>query len=197
MIAAVNRPGKHDASGAFVPEGTAWSRANQASELFLDAEGLSAQQVRDAVLDQLFRPQHRGLQQVAFFCHGFPRGIGLGFHGRDGAACLAAGIQSATEQGTVILYSCSAGQWFAGELARMLGEGFAVWSHMGRGHTTRNPRLCYARGSESIDVWAQLTWTRRRRLRELLRGPARLQLGAMEPPRLFEILDRPLSDTPG
>ena len=197
VVSAVNRPGKRDATGAFLPEARAWTDHHQGSALFLDGESLADGQMRDRVMDQLFRPEHAGLTQLAFFCHGFRSGIQFGFHGRQGAECLAAAVQGATERATVVLFCCSAGQWFGPELARALGPQYAVWSHLTRGHTTRNPRLIFSRGDATEDVWQGLTWSRRRRLRALLRTDLRLRLGVLSPRSLREILDREHAGIPG
>ncbi len=163
----------------------------------LDTEHETRGELRGRVLDALFRAQHAGLSELALFCHGWPDGLAFGFKGKDGAACLAAGIESATEDCTIVLYACSAGREFAPELARMLGPSFRVWAHSSRGHTTRNPQLVYCCGDTVVDVWRSLRWTRRRQLRELMRGSLRFELGHLTAGSLFEILDRERADTPG
>lgn len=194
-MSRVNRDGKRDATGAFIPEGKAWAAANHGHIIAVDGEQADKGAMRHEVIYALTDDRFQGCTQIAFFCHGWRSGLQFGFHGRTGAACLAAAIQGCTEQATVILYACSAGQWFAGELARNLGDGFQVWSHDARGHTTRNPRLVWSRGDQTVEVWHDLTWRKRAKLRELMASNYRLMLGDQTPQTLSEILDPEPSDT--
>jgi len=132
--------------------------------------------MRHEVIYALTDERFQGCTQIAFFCHGWRSGLQFGFNGKTGAACLAAAIQGCTEQATVILYACSAGQWFAGEL--------------------RNPRLVWSRGDQTVEVWHDLTWRKRAKLRELMASNYRLMLGDQTPQTLSEILDQAPSDIP-
>jgi len=164
--------------------------------VLIDAESRTSGQQRDVVLADLWHPENRNASQIAFFCHGWRSGMEFGFDGKMGARCLAEGIKSCTDRATIILYCCSTGQWFARELAAHLGPNYDVWSHGSRGHTTRNPQLVFSRGIQTEDIWAGLTWARRRELRELMASDYRLMLGDQTPPLLCEILGPAPSDTP-
>ena len=190
----MNREGKRDASGAFLPEAAHWCAVNHGHMIRVDGERSDKEAMRYDVILALTEERFEDCRQIAFFCHGYRSGIQFGFGGKDGAACLAAAIQGCTDRCTVILYACSTGLWFARELARQLGDGYQVWSHDSRGHTTRNPRLVWSAGDGSINVWTGLGWVDRARLRHQMAGDYRLQLGTQTPQRLRETLDRLPSD---
>lgn len=187
VVASTNRPGRRDATGAFIPEGNSWARVNRAGVLLVDARSGSPGVQRQRIIDQLFEPEHAGCDQIAFFCHGWADGMEFGFVGEDGAACLASAIQSCTERATVVLYCCSTAQDFAPNLARFLGPDFRVWAHYSRGHTTRNPQLGFFCGEYAENLWAPLKWSDRRRLRATLKSAIRFDLGSLDPRGLGEI----------
>ncbi len=163
---------------------------NHGHMIGVDGERSDKEDMRYDILMALTEQRFQDCTQIAFFCHGYRSGIQFGFGGKDGAACLAAAIHGCTDSCTVILYACSTGLWFARELARQLGDGYQVWSHDSRGHTTRNPRLVWSAGDGSINVWQGLGWVDRARLRQRMAGEYRLQLGTQTPQRLRETLDR-------
>jgi len=163
----------------------------------VDGERNDKEAMRYDVILPLTEDRYQDCTQVAFFCHGWRSGIQFGFGGSMGAACLAAAIQGCTDRCTVILYACSAGRWFARELAKQLGDDYQVWSHDAKGHTTRNPTLVWSCGDQSVDVWQSMGWVDRSRLRRLLASSYRLELGDQTPKQLLETLDRERADTPG
>ena len=166
-----NTPGKSDATGAFIPEAKRLA-ARRGGRLVLVDNTLGKVAMRQRVLDELASAtQHRDgccdgneshrLGFVAFFCHGYSKGIQLGFD-LTNVEMLATAIAAVAEEEVVVpLYACST----ASTTARLLrlgrgpgGDGgFAdklrdalcshgstfcnVDAHTTAGHSTMNPMV--------------------------------------------------------
>lgn len=174
-----NTEGKHDATGAFIPEATHFLKhhAQPTSRLIKIDNTKSKPEMKAAVLMAL--GQHKDLDGVAFFCHGFKAGIQFGFRVEDVpvlakvlAASLGAAPATGSESGRDIItfYACDAArdsdQDRSDDLEEFGGDGgFAdlvrdalcaqgriychVDAHTSAAHTTINPDVRRFRGGGS------------------------------------------------
>lgn len=135
--------GKVDASGAFYPEARAFLGLNLGSTVLrFDSNRVMADKRTES--DRIIsRYVGTDLDAVAFFCHGWSRGIQAGYampHIQRLAYLLSRVL---TPGGMVLLYCCSTAQdlegGFAAKLSEHLGEGHPVFAHETAGHTTYNP----------------------------------------------------------
>lgn len=164
FYSSTNAKGKHDATGAFIPEAKAFKKLhNIPDENFIGVKcvGVPTVRRRRIVLDTIHdRGSEQLLDAVAFFGHGWPRGIQFGFN-RDHVDELAALLErKASNDVRIVLYACLAAEndkrdskvegvgpatngGFADELRDAMvlagiSEGL-VDAHKTAGHTTWNP----------------------------------------------------------
>lgn len=167
-----NRPGKKDATGAFIPE------ARRFLEHYGEAEGphlidnrASKKAMRQQVYDILDSyPDDSLLSCIAFFCHGYKVGMQFGIRKKDCDELAQRLFRIGDEHISVPLYACDAARdadrdrkddleafggdgGFADELRDALCRAGAVWSnvdsHTTPGHTTRNPHVRRFEGNGS------------------------------------------------
>ena len=149
---AHDSPGKHDASGAFIPEARTFVRLHGGKLLTFDNRREPAARFVE-VIDLL---HGRKADCVAFFCHGHRNGLQVGATLRN-AHVLAAALRD-VGAASVPLYACDAardndadrsddsepGPGGAGGFASTLSAalpGVPVWAHPSTAHTTRNPHV--------------------------------------------------------
>ena len=168
-----NSPGLHDATGAFIPEARRFLQlagGEGRKGLFLFNPRRPMAERAAYVLDTLreYEAQKRKVRAVAFFCHGYSRGLQAGFRssGRSvNVSELAEAIADISGAGVIVpLYACStAGSprlgapggdgGFADSLRDALCRHGAthcrVDAHVTLGHTTRNPHVRRFEGAGS------------------------------------------------
>ena len=130
-----NTPGKHDATGAFIPCARRWVEYHHGDVVFVDCRAPMAER-REFVLDALHETT---ATRAAFFCHGLTRSIQLGFD-MPSVSKLALALSHAQ---SVALFACSCGKTENGFAARLstLTHYAVVDAHTTAGHTTQNPHL--------------------------------------------------------
>lgn len=161
--AAHNKPGKHDVTGAFAPECQLFMQCHggQPEDIVVIDNSRSESACRQETLDALNLYAGRNLEAVAFFCHGWPNGMELGFDKRN-VDKLACAIYDACERTNiqVPLYLCWTGEGgdkgatsFADALRdELCGKGAPhcrVMAHTYKGHTTMNPHIRFFDGMGS------------------------------------------------
>jgi hypothetical protein len=162
---AHNTPGKSDATGAFIPEAKRFASMTGGKLVLVDNRRNHGER-GEAVLDALARGPGQWTT-VAFFCHGLPSEIQLGFR-RSTVRELAKYIARSSERNVrVLLYCCSTASTIRalfgksvggdGGFADMLRDGLCengathcrVVGHVTAGHTTRNPYVRFFDGAGS------------------------------------------------
>lgn len=197
MIAAFapahDSPGKHDASGAFIPEARAFCKVHGAPDvrLFDNARPMAAR------LDQLIRVidslERGSVDTWAFFSHGWRDGVQFGAR-QSSVGILAGALKLAsTPSPRVIMYCCDTGRdadeereddddtgvggtgGFADRLRFVLGRAgltATVYAHTTTAHCTMNPFVRrfdpgeVGGGHWVIEPYSQLWQPWRRALRE-------------------------------
>jgi hypothetical protein len=145
---------RKDVTGAFEPEARAYQYRKGGDLCRIDNRKKPLARAAD-VLAELYRKPSTPHRVVAFFCHGTPRGIQLGFDVRN-AGLLASAIRySCADDVTVVLYCCSTASGLASKAPGGEG-GFAdalrdelskagsvgkVVAHETAGHCTKNPNV--------------------------------------------------------
>ena len=149
---AHDSPGKHDASGAFIPEARAFVKLHGGKLLTFDNSREPAARFVE-VIDLL---HGRKADAVGFFCHGHKNGLQVGATLRN-AHVLAAALRD-VGAASVPLYACDAardndadrsddsepGPGGAGGFASTLSAalpGVVIDAHTTTAHTTRNPHV--------------------------------------------------------
>lgn len=155
----------------FEREAWAWLKANNhdAQTRLVD--------VRDGRIRREIRQMTDGLDVLAIFDHGTPRGLPRMRESYKGVKGLAKTIANVTKKITIILYACSCGRgwwWWKPKNKRdickvrigsysprdgyalalcceleMLGVDAEVFAHFTAGHTTRNPHVAWCYGPRS------------------------------------------------
>jgi hypothetical protein len=173
FVPDTNSPGKRDVTGAFLPEARAFTGLHDLPDpvAFPSGAGVSFRRRGDAVLRAI--AQHRDLEVVAFFCHGWRDGIQAGFRVPSIDRLADALAVAGTPQLIVALYACDAARdaddarsddtgaagpggdgGFADELRDALcRRGLVdcrVDAHVTTAHTTRNPYVRRFEGGGSI-----------------------------------------------
>jgi hypothetical protein len=155
-------PGKHDATGAFLPEAAAFRKLHGGSRLeFVTAQTAAK---RRAATDSAIRGEP-GLDVLATFGHGTATSLIVTGHTNATVAALGAAVREAQSceflesdtNLTVILYACSTASGragFADHLADLL-PGANVWAHTAAGHATWNPNTELAGGPNHGDPIAR------------------------------------------
>lgn len=132
----INKEGRHDATGAFVPG------AKQFAALHGTPPPVWLNDVddRNKMINAI--QSRRGLEAIAYFGHGHGSGLGSAEIGMRDIPKLAEAISQAAAPGCrVILYACTAGRvgGFAQKLAESLGGRVVVFGHSCLGHSFTNP----------------------------------------------------------
>lgn len=162
-----NEPGKRDATGAFQPRARAFCRMHGGHFVLFDDSKPMRARGRE-IVDYLEQYAGRPLVSVAFFCHGWSRGIEAGFDLREGRGLsvdvLAGAIAAKSGAGVIVpLFCCSTADspheapggdgGFADELRDALCRAGAtncrIDAHDRDGHTTRNPFVRRFEGEHS------------------------------------------------
>lgn len=168
VFAPMHNTGRRkDATGAFLPEATAFGELHGLRLVLVDNhQGKLVQRAR--VLDEI-RSAPGPLECVAFFCHGYSRGIQLGFDLGTVEKLAEAIAQHSTRDVRVPLYCCSTasttrqllrlGQGPGGDggFADRLRDGLCAYgatrcvvdAHVTVGHTTKNPHVRRFSGDEN------------------------------------------------
>lgn len=154
LCPTTNRPGRHDASGAFIPKANAFCRIHGLGlPTFFDNPESDARQgsAGDIALENqvigLINAAPRPIEVFAYFGHGLADGLNsLGFRGEADTRQLAQALGAvASSDLVVLLYACSAANGFAQQLvAGLRSAGCAsprVYAHTTAAHTTANPNL--------------------------------------------------------
>jgi len=140
----------------FTREARAYQKYNIAQGAEVFTHGVSARQpFRDRLWDfsQIVGEhirEHKNADVLAYWGHGYPSGIQLGFKWKHGASMLARDMIG-LEAKTLILYACSVAKgknnfllWIAEELIKNGVKDFKLFGHDRRGHTMKNPFVvCY------------------------------------------------------
>lgn len=154
FVPKFNAKGKRDVTGAFLPAAQMWAKYHGGKMVTVD-NSLPFATRKFQVLEALEAMPPRFLR-VAFFCHGWEKGIQLGFTLKD-VGTLAAAFQRHTDDGVQItIFGCLTGSGvekeapggdggFADELRDALCRaGLArcrVDAHTTAGHATENPHV--------------------------------------------------------
>jgi len=157
-----NKKFRHDGD-EFQREALGWSKAQPEPVELVD--------VRDGKIRAEIRKMTDGLDVLAIFDHGTPKGLPRMRESYRNVKGLAETIAGVTDRITVVLYACSCGRgwwWWkpknkkykrcapreynprdgyamalACELLK-IGVTVEVWAHLTTGHTTRNPHVVWA-----------------------------------------------------
>jgi hypothetical protein len=162
VYSAVNSKGKHDATGAFIPEALGFATVHGISRnnfCAVDCRRPAAER-REQVLDAIAAVgRNTPIDAIAFFCHGWPNGIQVGIRRKEIPELVQRLEHFASEFLVITLYACLTAEndvrdreikrigpategGFADCLARDLGAaGFKGWvdAHKTSGHATWNP----------------------------------------------------------
>jgi|SRR5689334_8994339 len=132
----INKEGRHDATGAFIPGARHFAKKHLLGEpIWLDDTN-----DRDTVIDGIANA--RGLNVIAYFGHGTPNGLPSANITKKHLDKLASAIiGAAASDCRVIFYACSTGipNGFAQDLADRLGGHIVVYGHTCPGHSFTNP----------------------------------------------------------
>ena len=159
-----NTPGRKDATGAFVPEARAFAKVHgvpKELQIGMPLHGVSAAKRRQKTFEAIYQASRKELLDcIAFFGHGWPRGIQFGFSRKHAHALARSLTECCVSDVKIVLYACLAAEndkrdkdhanvgpgtdgGFADvlrdEIARLglvLGQ---VDAHKTAGHTTWNP----------------------------------------------------------
>jgi len=161
FYSSTNAKGRHDATGAFIPEAKKFQREHSIplkNMIPVECVGIRKGVRRTRVLEEL--SQRESLQAIAFFGHGWPKGIQFGFGKQHIQSLSKALAESCVSSVKIILYACLAAEndirdgeigapgpatdgGFADELRdQMVREGLRtghVDAHKTAGHTSWNP----------------------------------------------------------
>jgi len=155
-----NKPFRHDATGAFMPEARRLAHVLEKSEpdttvvLFINMRQ-KPWIVRRALRHTIEPFVGADTEQIYFLCHGWRTGFQAGYRGKSGALMLAHQFaEQAPNLKLLTFYACSmgAGQvdnnflyWLSEELPEV-----TIIGHYKAGHTTKNPFVCVYKNSERI-----------------------------------------------
>jgi hypothetical protein len=157
-----NSKGKHDATGAFIPEARAFAALHGVPENNMCAVDCRrpVKARRTQVLEAIAAVgRNQKIDMIAFFCHGWPSGIQVGIRRAEIPQLVDRLKHFAAKDLKIALYACltaendvrdqererigPATKWgFADTTSYLLGkEGFHGWidAHKTSGHTTWNP----------------------------------------------------------
>lgn len=157
---AYDTPGKHDATGAFILDASAFSDAHGFARpvRFDNTQPLALRKKR--ALERIVKEPRGSVATFALFSHGWKDGVQLGFRSADARDLATALKQCCATDLTVCLYCCDTGRdddadssddkmpglggegGFADALRNALtwaGFNASVYAHSSTGDTTRNP----------------------------------------------------------
>lgn len=168
---STNSPGKHDATGAFIPEAKKFAKHHKLPKTALIPipGNIAPYKRRKLVLDEI--AGNPGIERAILFCHGFPKKIQFGFNTDNidtlTRALVASNGRALNRQLDVVIYACSCARrpglgkrkrvYFPahevtnGSFAHMLALSLSahtsldinVWAHFTAGHTSRNPYVIW------------------------------------------------------
>ena len=168
LYTSTNSKGKHDATGAFVPEAKRLEEYLLLKNVYdhidkypIHTTGKSLAQRREQVEIALKMGTY---DHVFFLCHGYKHGIQFGYKWRWGAVRLAKFINlNSHTTPSVTFYCCSVAtgsdnfsKWVFDELScrKDSRENVQVFGHYTAGHTTMNPNIkIYATGYKPF-MWS-------------------------------------------
>ncbi len=159
IYSSKNTKGRHDATGAFIPEAYAFHRLHNVPEenmLAIPCPGTNFQDRYEKLcrfIDTKF-----GVKWIAMFCHGYSSGLQFGLNKKNISDFTATLRHSCNDDLSMTLYACSTASvnrkkrkisapgtdgGYADELRdSMLRRGFRggwIDAHLTSGHTTMNP----------------------------------------------------------
>lgn len=102
-----NTEGKHDYTGAFLPEATAFAKQNEGAWAKVAKVDISKPVADRRSAVEAALSSNGPLELVAFFCHGWNTGIQLGYSNKEVTQLAAAIAKNSTETVVVALYCCS------------------------------------------------------------------------------------------
>lgn len=172
LYTSTNQKGRHDATGAFIPEAK-----NLHQHLLKTCEhynvtmapikttGVSLAKRREQVEAALKTGTY---DHIYFLCHGYKNGIQFGYKWRSGAVQLANLLHKAGdyEIESVIFYCCSVAknrdnfcEWIYNELSclKWNTNEVQVFGHYSAGHTTMNPNIKIYRTGYKPFIWSNTT----------------------------------------
>ena len=175
IVTGYDSPGKHDATGAFLPEARAFRTLHGGTtraDGHDNPDGGWLEYVHSMTVAgrrRLAETSIRatvGLDVLAVFGHGTPTSLICTGHRWANVLDLAAAIYAAQPRAaSVVLYACSTGAGrvgFADELAYALPL-VNVWAHTTAGHSTWNPNVELAggpRGGDALVTPGEPLWKR-------------------------------------
>jgi hypothetical protein len=156
IVSTVDTPGKHDATGAFIPEAQAFDKYHREStSIGVDCIGIPRAQ-RVKFLKNVLPDYYSGnFDIIALFCHGWPGGVQFGFWRKDVGMLADLLMPIMAPWCKIVLYACSTaavtkhGPGTNGGFADLLRDALVArgarngWidAHLTAGHTTRNPHV--------------------------------------------------------
>lgn len=160
---SINKPGRHDANGAFLPGSRHFTVIHGLPKTVL----LDDKHDREKMLDAI--AEARDLDVIAYFGHGTRSSLpSADIHWRDLTTLAPLVKQAAGADCQIVLYACSAGEvgCFANQLSKLMDYRYTVWGHTCVGHSYTNPYVTYfpnLRSPYLIDPQGPL-WTKWRKL---------------------------------
>jgi hypothetical protein len=166
FAAGYDTPGKKDATHAFHPEARRYQQIRGGKLVHVDNRRDTATRA-EAVLGEIARNGQHPWRTIAFFCHGTPRSIQLGFDRRTVGELGKYIARTSERDARVLLYCCSTGSTISALVGKAPGGdgGFAdllrdalcehgavhcrVMAHDTVGHTTKNPFVRFFDGNGS------------------------------------------------
>ena len=159
-----NRPGKKDYTGAFGPHARRFAETHriERSHIHKINVGVSKRRQCEQVLSII--RDSRSLDCVAFFCHGYKKGIEFGLTTRNVDKLAETLAETARRNLNIPLYACSTaggkrveGPGGDGDFADELRDALCrvginkcrVMGHATAGHTTKNPHVRFFDGFSS------------------------------------------------
>jgi hypothetical protein len=137
---SVNRPDRHDATGAFLPGAEQFTRLHKLDRPVL----LDGKHDRENFMDTIGAAAD--LDVIAYFGHGTRASLpSAGIHWSDLNTLAPRIKKAAAPTCQVILYACSTAGvgYFADTLARKMDNLLTVWGHTCEGHSFTNPYVQY------------------------------------------------------
>lgn len=164
MAPSHNKPGRHDATGAFHVGAAAFQRVHSLPP-WVRFENTEDSRTADAKgFLKLIQDQPGGWDVFAYFGHGDSNALGSAdVRGRKGATALADALRPKCNVGVIImLYACNTGapggfaQWLAEDLANL---GATVYAHVPPpGHTFQNANVVVYPGGAPVVPRSSPLW---------------------------------------
>jgi len=164
FYSAKNTNGKNDAIGAFIPESEEFAklhRIDDCDRYGINCSGIKEATRRENLLTVLRSQNENSIEAIAFFCHGWSKGIQFGIGMKQIEELCRVFSVVCREDVKIVLYACWAadadgiadtgavGPGTDGGFADKLRDGMLrvglgggwVDAHKKEGHTTKNPML--------------------------------------------------------